>query len=89
MHDVPVEWIEYIPIYKDTIMEMTDCNTTRYDFNNVMNKNENLNKILSNYSLNNGIIYQRGLLAFILNENKFSKDEAISLKKSIDEFFKK
>ena len=89
MHDVPVEWIEYIPIYKDTIMEMTDCNTTRQDFNNAMAKNDNLNKFLSSYSLNNGIIYQRGLLAFILNENNFSNEAAISLKKSIDENFKK
>lgn len=76
VHTIPVHWDEYIPLQKETIMELSHYDSSRSKFNENMRNNKEFLNLLSNYSLNNGIIYQRGILALLLDNNKvFSNDD--------------
>ena len=75
-HQVPVEWFEYIPLEKVTPMAVQHCDTTEKKFQyNV--KNQALRDFLSRLSEKGVIIYQRGLLSFLLRQNasSYSTDE--------------
>ena len=67
IHTIPVHWEEYIPVFKDTDIAMTNVNTTRYKFNN---SNELINKLASEKTL----VYERGLLSYIIGESASIKD---------------
>ena len=73
-HDVPVYWTEYIPIFQDTVMEVSHHEDSGVVFKNKLRTNERLQKFFDIYSTQNDIIYQRGLLAFILKYQSFDGD---------------
>lgn len=64
MHDVPVEWYEYIECDKVTPMGIQNASYTKrtYDANI-----ERAKALLAPFTLGNGIISQRGLVSSILN----------------------
>lgn len=67
LHQVPVKWLEYIPLEKVSKMSLCDENTTREKFNN---SNELINKLSSQRRL----VYERGLLSLLLLDNSDIKD---------------
>ncbi len=79
-HDVPVYWTEYIPIYKDTVMEVTNHQSRGIEFKNKLNTNQRLQNFFNVYSSTNDIIFQRGLLAFVLRNSSFNGDSDSLLK---------
>ena len=75
-HQVPVEWFEYIPLEKVTPMAVQHCDTTEKKFRYNI-KSQALRDFLSRLSEKGVIIYQRGLLSFLLRQNasSYSTDE--------------
>lgn len=64
-HNVPVPWLEYIPIENQTLMEIKNQEATRSGFEDISG-NEKFQNILKNYSLNGSYVFQRGLLGILL-----------------------
>lgn len=61
MHHVPVYWLEYVPVSKETIMAVENKESSRYEFNNIK-ENVNFNNTINSNTL--GVCsYQRGLFA--------------------------
>lgn len=64
MHSVPVTWYEYLPVSKITPICVTEKQSSRSGFNNLLNSPQF--KTLMNRLSNNGQYrYERGLFAFI------------------------
>ena len=76
IHTIPVEWIEYLPVMKSSVMEARDSKLNREEYKNVKNNNE-FSQFMSQYSKNNAIIYERGLFSILLGKEL---DENASLK---------
>lgn len=70
-HIVPVPWTEYIPVEKETPMVIIDCGGSKEEFSQ---NQEKIQQVVSRYSSNSDILYQRGLLSFILNDGTTSID---------------
>ena len=66
MHSIAVPWQEYIPVEKTTQMVLLNVGGNKETF---MQNSQKIYEYISNYSTSNDIIYQRGLLAFILRED--------------------
>ena len=64
MHSVPVEWYEYLPVYKDTPISVTEKNSTRSGFANLVNSPQ-FQKIMSTISKNGPCHFERGLFTYI------------------------
>lgn len=77
-HAVPVPWTEYIPVEKETPMVVIDCGGNKQEYSQNLEK---IQQVVSRYSSNSDIIYQRGLLSFLLNDvsTSFSGKEIIDL----------
>ena len=67
IHNIPVDWYEYVPLEKESQMAMSKVETSRYKFNN---SNELINKLASQKTL----AYERGLLSYIVSSNTTMKD---------------
>ena len=65
MHTIPVEWIEYIPIMKESQIGVKEVKSSRNEFLNYLSKSD-FSKYINNYLENSGIIYERGLTSAIL-----------------------
>ena len=65
VHEVPVHYFEYEQVEGDKQIAVMEVGS---DLNTYRNVKEQLVQLLSNYSTSSDIIYQRGLLAFPLNE---------------------
>lgn len=65
MYDVPVNWIEYIPLEQETPMEVKECKESRNNFNININSNSNISQEINN-SNSRDYLFQRGLLGIIL-----------------------
>lgn len=78
MHTIPIEWEEYIPVEKHTLFGMIEVGGDRFEY---IAKKEQILQQLSANLLCNDIIYQRGLLSFLLKEdtNAFNAEELIKL----------
>ena len=61
MHSVPVEWCEYLPVSKQTPMVVTEKESTRSGFNNLINSPQfkTLKSKLGNFR------FERGLFAYV------------------------
>lgn len=75
LHSIPVHWIEYIPVEKDTNMIVHKNNQSRFDFN----LNENPFKKYDNH-------FERGLLAAVgydtlVNSEKIIKENVVDQSK--------
>ena len=66
-HQVPVHWDEYIPIQKQTKMEVKEERTNRSDFIDHVNDSD-FTSFLNSASLRGLFNYQRGLLAVLLKD---------------------
>lgn len=66
-HNVPVNWIEYFPVEKDTTMVVRQLDTTRSTLDSYLKNNQALSNLLNR--VNGGAAYQRGLFAFLLVGN--------------------
>lgn len=72
-HQVPVVWYEYIPLEQVTPMAVQTCETTQKKFAYNI-QNQSLRDFLSRISDKGVIIYQRGLISFLLRNNVSSYD---------------
>ena len=73
-HNVPVVWYEYIPLTKVTPIAVQTCRTTEKKFRYNI-QNQALRDFLSRISEKGVIIYQRGLVSFLLRSNTSSYNE--------------
>ena len=64
-HQVPVIWYEYVPLEKATPMAVQQCRISQKKFNYNI-QNQALRDFLSRISEKGIIIYQRGLISFLL-----------------------
>ena len=67
MHQVPVHWDEYLPVQKQTNMEVKEERTNRSDFIDHAN-DADFTSFLDSASLKGLFSYQRGLLAVLLKD---------------------
>ena len=74
-HDVPVHWIEYIPVEKDSTMEVANTNASRFDFNDKINNN-GFNEFISRFAKDGKYSFKRGLIAFLGGEGYTSSSDS-------------
>ena len=67
LHHIPVRYYEYIPVSQTNNITMQHYNASRQEFNEAK-INNNLSSIVSQNANSNAIIYQRGLLAYLLTK---------------------
>ena len=72
-HQVPVTWYEYVPLEKVTPMAVQICETTQKKFKYNI-QNQSLRDFLSRISDKGVIIYQKGLISFLLRNGVSSYD---------------
>ena len=74
-HTIPIHWEEYIETEKTSTIAVIDVGGSKHNYYCLK---EQLSQLIANCSSKDDIIFQRGLIAFILNEgvNSFN-DEAI------------
>ena len=72
-HQVPVTWYEYIPLERVTPMAVQVCETTQKKFKYNI-QNQSLRDFLSRISDKGVIIYQKGLISFLLRNGVSSYD---------------
>ena len=65
-HNVPVDWIEYIPLENSKDMEIESVNGSRREFNENSN-NSQFSSFMSNFSDVPAYTYRGGIIATILN----------------------
>lgn len=65
MHTIPVYWIDYVPVQRETLMAVEPKQSSRYEFNNIKN-NQGFKNFMNNLSMNNAYHYRHGLFAFLL-----------------------
>ena len=68
MHDIPVEWIEYIPVTKTSTIVVQNPQATRKEYRNNTN-NETFKQFLSRFTSNNDMIYKKGFISFLGLDN--------------------
>lgn len=73
MHPVPVHWVLYEPIYKDTEMEILNYEADRNYFEKTC-QNQDFIKYMNQFSQSNGIIYERGLMSVLVKRDLGSSD---------------
>lgn len=73
MHNVPVPWVEYLPIYKDTVMEVKAQDTSRHEFN-AKQKDAAFMAFMHSLSGSNPYLYERGLLAALIIREVVERD---------------
>lgn len=64
-HNVPVFWLEYVPVEKQTPMAVEQKSSSRFEFNSKWQSNDFKNT-MNGLSKGNACLYERGLLAFLL-----------------------
>ena len=81
-HDVPVHWIEYIPVTKTTPFVVQSTDLTRKQFLELNSTNE-YSQFLSKNVRNNAILCSRGLFSFISSTESYYPDELNKLVENI------
>ena len=74
MHQIPVQWYEYIPLEQVTPIAVQSCHTSEKKFRNGI-QNQALRDFLSRLDNRGVIIYQRGLISFFLSNPNGSYNE--------------
>jgi hypothetical protein len=67
-HQVPVNWVKYDPVEKDTLMEIKKYEVSRNKYKGNLNNGVFMNTLTS-LSKNHGFHFERHLLALVLNSN--------------------
>lgn len=75
-HQIPVKWIEYIPVSKDSDMQVAPLNSNRLSFN-VSRTTDDFKNYLAKIN-SNGILYERGLVSLLV-KNQIPRDTLNSL----------
>ena len=73
-HEVPVKWIEYVPVEKVTPFIVQATDVTRRQFFELANTSEYAQFLNKNVA-NNAILVSRGLFSFINRQSQYSADE--------------
>lgn len=68
-HQVPVHWVEYIPIQKVTPFVISNTNKSKVEFESEYNAG-GFDKMLNKFSGGNDIIYKKRLFSFVPKDNK-------------------
>lgn len=71
MHRVPVEWLEYIPVKKESEIVVQRCETTQKEYKNNYT-NGKFKEILSQFASKNAMIYKKGFISFQSSKNAAS-----------------
>ncbi len=64
-HNVPVNWVEYVPLECETLMVMKAFDGSKADFDNLQ-ENAEFQGFLGKYSKDCHVIFQRGLMALLV-----------------------
>jgi len=64
MHDVPVEWLEYIPLVNEGEAEVKNIG----EIEDKNSRNKTINDFLSSFSNGNDVSYERGMVAVLLQK---------------------
>ena len=86
LHEVPVEWTEYIPLQKDNYMQVKKLGLSEHDFRTLMSDPE-FAKIISAKS-GGRYVFERGLLAMALNSS-FSAGDDKGIEDTLNEFLER
>ena len=71
MHQVPVHWIEYIPVENRTYVGVSGADTSRKEYMEV-SQSDPYKSFLNQYS-NNDAVYKRGIIAAVLSNPQVQK----------------
>ena len=80
MHQIPVYWDEYIPIEQESMIAVKDLGITKQQYGN---KLENMRQVFGSKVGSDEIVFERGLIAFIINE-AFGENDDTALDKIFD-----
>ena len=69
MHNVPVHWIEYIPVNKVTPMVVKDTHQNKIEYEQQYSSN-NYNDLISRFGAKSDIIYKKRIFSFLMKDNK-------------------
>lgn len=77
-HTIPIHWEEYIDTERTSTIAVVDVGGSKHNYYGLKDQ---LSQLISNCSSKDDIIFQRGLIAFILNEgvNSFNTEAIINL----------
>ena len=77
-HTIPIPWEEYIETEKTSMIAVMDVGGSKHGYYSLRDQ---LSQLVANCSSKDDIIFQRGLIAFILNEgvNSFNPEAIIKL----------
>ena len=81
-HAVPVHWLEYVPVTKESYMAIQKKHSTRNNYLRNLT-NENFTNVLNRLSIKNGYRYERSLFGILLASDLSENDV-----KSINDMFK-
>ena len=82
-HNVPVHWTEYIPVEKESTMEVADTSASRFDFNDKI-RNNGFDEFIRRYATGGAYSFRRGLLAIFGGESYSSSSDS-----ELDGYFRK
>lgn len=82
IHQVPVEWFEYVPLEQETEFTSQQFRTSEVNYREKLNNGAFAN-IVSQYGKNNAILYHRGLISFLASrlDNGYNGQELNNLSK--------
>lgn len=72
IHNVPVFWLEYIPVEKQSAMAVEQKSSSRFEFNSKSQSSDFMNTM--NGLSKGACLYERGLLAFLLAREMTAND---------------
>ena len=64
MHNVPVHWIEYLPVQKDTPFIVSDTNSNRQEYQHDYSSGK-FDSIINKFGNSSAILYKKRLMSFI------------------------
>ena len=66
VYQVPVDWYKYELVVTSRVMEVSRLDLTRKHFNSMKDEGK-LNSFMETHTRDNGLVYKRGLLSFLLS----------------------
>ena len=72
-HEVPVHWVEYIPVQTNNVMEVSRRDISKNRYETMVNDND-YNSYLNKYAAKGGAAFQKGLLSILLNQGIMKSD---------------
>lgn len=69
LHDVPVHWIEYFPICRETPFVVTDTEASLSGYKTLYESGK-FNDIINKFSGSSDMLYKKRLFSFVLKDNK-------------------